>query len=75
MRYYPEAKTVKFRSKTNQELAYVYAKHGLLDELKELVASLAEQNSELESQLWTIKSSLPVRLLKRFYLFPSVTDR
>lgn len=74
MRYYPETKTVKFRSKTNQELAYVYAKHGLFDELKELVASLAEQNSELEAQLRNIKSSLPVRLLKRFYLFPSDTD-
>jgi glycosyltransferase involved in cell wall biosynthesis len=74
MRYYPETKTVKFRSKTNQELAYVYAKHGLYDELKELVASLAEQNSELEAQLSNIKSSLPVRLLKRLHLFPSDMD-
>lgn len=75
MRYYPEAKTVKFRSKSNQELAYIYAKYGLLDELRGLVATLAERNSELESQLWTIKSSFPVRLLKRFYLFPSVSDK
>jgi glycosyltransferase involved in cell wall biosynthesis len=70
MRYYPDAKTVKFRSKTNQELAYVYAKYGLFEELRDLVASLAEKNLELESQLWTIKSSLPIRLLKRLYLFP-----
>jgi glycosyltransferase involved in cell wall biosynthesis len=70
MRYYPDAKTVKFRSKTNQELAYVYAKHGLFDELRELVASLSEKNLDLEAQLSTIKSSLPVRLLKRLYLFP-----
>ena len=70
MRYYPEAKTVKFRSKTNQELAYVYAKHGIFDELRELVTSLAEKNSDLEAQLWTIKSSFPARLLKRFSLFP-----
>ena len=70
MRYYPEAKTVKFRSKTNQELAYVYAKHGVYDELRALVASLAEQNSDLEAQLWTIKSSLLFRLIKRLYLSP-----
>jgi len=70
MRYYPDAKTVKFRSKTNQELAYVYAKYGLVDELRELVASLSDRNLELEAQLWAIESSLPVRLLKRLYLFP-----
>jgi glycosyltransferase involved in cell wall biosynthesis len=70
MRYYPEAKTVKLRSKSNQELAYVYAKHGVYDELRALVASLAEQNSDLEAQLWTIKSSLLFRLIKRLYLSP-----
>ena len=70
MRYYPEAKTVKFRSKTNQELAYVYAKHGILDELRQLVASLTEKNLDLESQLWSIHSCKPVRLLKRLHLFP-----
>jgi glycosyltransferase involved in cell wall biosynthesis len=70
MRYYPDAKTVKYRSKTNQELAYVYAKYGLFDELRELVASLIEENLELEAQLWAIKTSLPVRFLKRFYPFP-----
>lgn len=70
MRYYPDAKTVKFRSKTNQELAYVYAKNGLFDELRELVATLADKNLDLEAQLWSIKSSLPVRLLKRLYLLP-----
>jgi hypothetical protein len=70
MRYYPDAKTVKFRSKTNQELAYVYAKYGLFDELRELVAYLTNKSLELETKLWTIESSLPVRLLKRLYLFP-----
>ena len=70
MRYYPDAKTVKFRSKTSQELAYVYAKNGLFDELRELVVSLVEKNFELEAQLWSIKSSLPVRLLKRLHLLP-----
>jgi len=74
MRYYPEVKTVKLRKKTNQELAYIYAKYGLFDELKELVSSLVERNSELEAQLWTYKSSLPVRLLKKFYLFPAPND-
>ena len=70
MRYYPDAKTVKFRSKTNQELAYVYAKYGLFDELRELVASLTDKSLDLETKLWTIESSFPVRLLKRLYLFP-----
>jgi glycosyltransferase involved in cell wall biosynthesis len=71
MRYYPDAKTVKFRSKTNQELAYIYAKYGLFDELRELVASLSNKNLELETKLWAIESSFPVRLLKRLYLFPN----
>ena len=74
MRYYPEVKTVKFRRKTNQELAYIYAKYALFDELKELVSSLVERNSELEAQLWTFNSSLPVRLLKKLYFFPTRTD-
>ena len=75
MRYYPEAKTVKFRSQTNQELAYVYAKYGVYDELRELVASLVDQNLDLESELWAIKSSLPFRLLKRLYFSRSITAR
>jgi hypothetical protein len=75
MRYYPEVKTVKFRRKTNQELAYIYAKHGLFDELKVLVSSLVERNSELEAQLWTFNSSLPVRLLKKLHLFPTPTNK
>jgi len=71
MRYYPDAKTVKFRSKTNQELAYVYAKYGLCNELRELVDSLSKKNLELEAKLLSIESSFPVRLLKRLYLFPT----
>jgi len=74
MRYYPEVKTVKYRRKTNQELAYIYAKYGLYEELSELVVSLVERNSELEAQLWTYKSSLSVRLLKKLHLFPSLID-
>jgi hypothetical protein len=74
MRYYPEVKTVKLRRQTNQELAYIYAKYALFDELKELVSSLVERNLELEAKLWTFNSSLPVRLLKKFYLFPTFTD-
>jgi glycosyltransferase involved in cell wall biosynthesis len=70
MRYHPDAKTVKFRSKSNQELAYVYAKHGLFDELREFVASLTDKSLELETKLGDIESSLPVRLLKRLYLLP-----
>ncbi|MCX5957503.1 MAG: glycosyltransferase family 2 protein [Cyanobacteria bacterium] len=71
MRYYPEAKTVKQRSKTSEELAYVYAKNGAFTSLREQVAELVIQCGTSENYLNRIHGSLPVRLLKRLSLFPT----
>ena len=71
MRYYPDAKTVKQRSKTNEELAYVYAKNDAYASLREQVAGLVAQREAGENYLNRIHSSLPVRLLKRLALFPT----
>jgi len=71
MRYYPDAKTVKQRSKTSEELAYVYAKNGAFASLREQVADLVVQRGASENYLNRIHSSLPVRLLKRLSLFPT----
>lgn len=70
MRYYPEAKTVKQRKKTSEELAYVYAKNGAYQSLREQVAELVDGRGYSEDYLNRIHSSLPVRLLKRLSLFP-----
>jgi len=70
MRYYPDAKTVQQRSKNNEELAYVYAKNGAFGNLRELVADLTEQRVRYETYFHRVNGSLPVRLLKRFSLFP-----
>lgn len=71
MRYYPDAKTVKQRSKTSEELAYVYAKNGAFSSLREQVADLVVRRGASEDYLNRIHSSLPVRLLKRLSLFPT----
>jgi glycosyltransferase involved in cell wall biosynthesis len=71
MRYYPDAKTVKQRSKTSEELAYVYAKNGAFASLREQVADLVVQRGAIDNYLNRIHSSLPVRLLKRLSLFPT----
>lgn len=71
MRYYPDAKTVQQRSRTNEELAVVYAKNGAYSCLRELVADLSQQRSRQESYLQRIHANRPVRLLKRLSLFPS----
>lgn len=71
MRYYPDAKTVHQRSKTNEELAYVYAKNGAYSCLRELVAQLSQERSQQEAYLRRIQACLPVRVLRRLSLFPS----
>jgi len=71
MRYYPEAKTVRQRSKTSEELAYVYAKNGAFASLREQISELVTQRGITENYLNRIHSSLPVRLLKRLSLFPT----
>ena len=71
MRYYPEVKTVRQRSRSSEELAYVYAKNGVFQALREQVAELVASRSALQERLSGIEASLPVRLLKRLSLLPS----
>lgn len=70
MRYYPEAKTVRQRNKTSEEMAYVYAKNGAFSDLRELLDSLGRERSNLEARIHRYESQLPVRLLKRLRLLP-----
>lgn len=72
MRYHPDVKTVRQRSRTGEELAYVYARNGAYAALREQVADLVATRSHLEQHLGRIEASLPVRLLKRLSLFPGV---
>jgi glycosyltransferase involved in cell wall biosynthesis len=73
MRYYPEVKTVRHRSKASEELAYVYAKNAAFGALRNQVAELVATHSSLQARLAEIESSLPVRLLKRLSLFPTAS--
>jgi len=70
MRYYPQAKTVRQRNKTSEEMAYVYAKNGAFAELRDLLESLGRERSNLEARLHRLESQLPVRVLKRLRLLP-----
>lgn len=71
MRYHPDVKTVRHRSKSSEELAYVYAKNGALQSLRDLVADLVAAQASQQERLNRIEASLPVRLLKRLSLFPT----
>lgn len=73
MRYYPDVKTVRQRSRSSEELAYVYAKNGAFQALREQVAELVASRSAVQERLSGIEASLPVRLLKRLSLFPSAS--
>ena len=70
MRYYPQAKTVRQRNKTSEEMAYVYAKNGALSDLRELLDTLGGERSRLEARIHRYESQLSVRLLKRLRLLP-----
>ena len=70
MRYYPDAKTVKQNNKATEELAYVYAKNGAHQALREQVAELMADRASTEAYLNRIHASMPVRLLKRLSAFP-----
>lgn len=71
MRYHPDVKTVRQRSRVSEELAYVYAKNGAMTALREQVADLVATRAALQDRLNGIEASLPVRLLKRLSLFPA----
>ena len=70
MRYYPQAKTVRQRNKTSEEMAYVYAKNGAFSDLRELLDALGRERSRLEARIHRYESQLSVRLLKRLRLLP-----
>jgi glycosyltransferase involved in cell wall biosynthesis len=70
MRYYPEVKTVRQRSKASEELAYVYAKNGVLPSLREQVAELVSSRDAVQQRLHRLEASLPIRVLKRLSLLP-----
>jgi glycosyltransferase involved in cell wall biosynthesis len=70
MRYYPQAKTVRQRNKTSEEMAYVYAKNGAFSDLRELLDTLGRERSRLEARIHHYESQLSVRLLKRLRLLP-----
>ncbi|MCS5698250.1 glycosyltransferase [Cyanobium sp. FGCU-52] len=72
MRYYPQAKTVRYRNRSAEEMAYVYAKNGSLSDLRELLVSLGKERSNLEERIHRFESLLPVRVLKRLRLLPRV---
>lgn len=65
MRYYPEIKTVSLRDYVKAETAYVLAKNGELDELKELVTQLVTMNKRLFLDHEKLNNTLPIRLMRR----------
>lgn len=65
MRYYPEIKTVSLRDSVKAESAYVLAKNGELEDLKNLVSELVTQNKQLLLANMQISSALSTRILRR----------
>jgi glycosyltransferase involved in cell wall biosynthesis len=65
MRYYPEIKTVSLKDYVKAETAYVLAKNGELDELKELVTNLDIKNKKLSHDYEQLKNVLLIRLFRR----------
>jgi len=65
MRYYPEIKTVCLKDYVKAETAYVLAKNGELDELKQFVTNLDLANKKLSRDYEQLKNALPTRLLRR----------
>lgn len=66
MRYYPEIKTVSLRDHVKTETAYVLAKNGEFEELRQLVAELACKNKELLLAKIQSENALSTRILKKF---------
>jgi glycosyltransferase involved in cell wall biosynthesis len=71
MRYYPEAKTVRQRESSLQEMAYVLAKHSAAELVREIVAKLSTENNHLKQRINRIQQTLPIRILKRLQLLPT----
>jgi hypothetical protein len=71
MRYYPEAKTVRQKELSLQEMTYVLAKHSAAELVREVVAKLSTENHILKQRINRIQQNLPIRILKRLNLLPS----
>ena len=70
MRYYKSAKTVRLRSTSCQEMAYVYARNGAFDCVRGLVAELVSENASQSQLLSEFHAQLPVRVMKKLRLLP-----
>lgn len=70
MRYYKNAKTVRYRNTSLQEMAYVYAKCNATDCVRDLVTQLVREQATQTQRMEELNSRLPVRLLKRMRLLP-----
>lgn len=65
MRYYPETKTISLKEIVKEEMAYVLAKNGEYDEMKNLVRNLLDENKRLEQERHKLNNHVLVRLIKR----------
>ena len=72
MRYYKEVKTVKQRLRSNEELAYVYAKNNAPEEVRSLVSRIMKDKIAIEESISDVESSMPIRILKRLGLYRRV---
>jgi hypothetical protein len=70
MRYHPDVKTVKQKSKFQEELAYVLAKNGAYEEVRAIVADLVKEKAATHHHLEEFQSRWLVRLSKRLRLLP-----
>lgn len=70
MRYYPNAKTVKNRRRSSEELAYVYAKNHVYDAVMDVVSNVNAELEALQQRYDKMQHSIPVRILKRLRLLP-----
>jgi glycosyltransferase involved in cell wall biosynthesis len=65
MRYYPEIKTVTLRDNVKEESAYILAKNGELNQIRDLVSELVRSNKKLNFANAEKQRTLTSRILKR----------
>lgn len=70
MRYHPDVKTVRQKSKFQEELAYVLAKNGAYGEVRAIVSELVKEKTATHLHLEEFQSRWLVRLSKRLRLLP-----
>jgi glycosyltransferase involved in cell wall biosynthesis len=67
MRYYPEIKTVSLRDDAKAETAYILARNGACDEVRQIVKDLVLQNKSLSNEIIRRDQNIVVRGLKRLW--------